>query len=458
MHKSYHRLIKHSENEALFHAVELSILAASSPTPLHLHAEGLRGTGKTSILRAAREITPDITRIMGCLYNCDPNHPHCPVHRGLRAEELATIGTESIPMPYLEISHSAKVATVVGSIDLSRLTDRHGPEAALLPGILAQAHRGIVLVDEINRLADTSPEIADVLLDVMGTKPGRLQIEETGLPRVELPLKVTVWAASNPDEDPGPLDGIRRQLSDRFDLCVGVKRPTEVSTLASVLSLSSEPYTGYEEQENTAADILSSRGQAVGLVKVPQEMINLVAKVYIDYALESIRAAESILFTARMNCARRGGLQTDKDDIIVGVYMALRHRVSPEILADILASLKQKPTPMITTSSSSGAIPEFKRDNGLDSNKQGNLLTRLFEAFKDPRVDQLNQSSGSPGGPHVPDYNQPALQNRRNVSSPVEAPTDISPEEIQMVAPPNVARGLAEIPFADRVRSEGELQ
>ena len=343
MHKSYYRLIKHSENESLFHAVELSILAATSPTPLHLHAEGLRGTGKTSILRAAREIMPNITRITDCLYNCDPSSPHCPAHRGLSSEELSGMGTESIPMPYLEISHSAKIATVVGSIDLSKLTDSHGPEAALLPGILAQAHRGVVLVDEINRLADTSPEIADVLLDVMGTKPGRLQIEETGMPRVELPLKITVWAASNPDEDPGPLDGIRRQLSDRFDLCVGVKRPSEVSTLAHVLALSSEPYTGSATTQPTnSAHTLASKGQAVGLVQVPQELVNLVAKVYIDYALESIRAAEAILFTARMNCARRGAMQAEREDITVGVYMALRHRVSPEVLADILSSLKQK--------------------------------------------------------------------------------------------------------------------
>ena len=401
---------------------------------------------------------PDINRVIGCLYNCDPSNPHCPEHRGLSSEELALIGIESIPMPYLEISHSAKIATVVGSIDLSRLTDRTGPEAALLPGILAQAHRGVVLVDEINRLADTSPEIADVLLDVMGTKPGRLQIEEAGLPLVELPLKVTVWAASNPDEDPGPLDGIRRQLSDRFDLCVGVKRPSEVSTLASVLALSSEPYTGSPTIPlMDGGYMLGSAGQAVGLVQVPQEMINLVAKIYIDHQLESIRAAESILFTARMNCARRGALQADKDDIIVGVLLALRHRVSPEVLADIINSLRQKAAPLLTTSSN-GGVPEFKRENTLDSNKQGSLLTRLFDAFKDPRTEQLNQSGGQQGGPHVPDYSQPTLQNRRNVNSPAEAHSNISPEEIQMVAPPNLAKGLAEIPFADRVRSEGDLQ
>ncbi len=35
-----------------------------------------------------------------------------------------------------------------------------------------------MLVDEINRLADTAPELTDIMLDAMGTKPGRVQIEE----------------------------------------------------------------------------------------------------------------------------------------------------------------------------------------------------------------------------------------------------------------------------------------
>ena len=51
----------------------------------------------------------------------------------------------------------------------------------------------------------------------MGTRPGRVQIEETGLPPVELPVLVSVWAASNPDEEPGPLEEIR-WTSDRVRL------------------------------------------------------------------------------------------------------------------------------------------------------------------------------------------------------------------------------------------------
>jgi len=229
--KSYSGLVRYKGNEDLFRAIELSIVSVLQSVPLHFHVEGLRGTGKTTIIRAARDVLPYIERIKGCVYNCHPDHPHCPIHRG----QPGPWETEWIRMPLVEISHSAKLGTVVGSIDLERLTDQTRPEAALRPGTLAQAHRGIVLVDEINRLADTSPELADVLLDVMGTKPGRLQIEETGLKRVELPVLAAVWAASNPDEEPGPLEDVRRQLSDRFDLLVTMSRPTDRRQVSDIL-------------------------------------------------------------------------------------------------------------------------------------------------------------------------------------------------------------------------------
>ena len=115
--KKYNQLIKHSGNAALFDFIELSILGTLVAQPLHLHAEGLRGTGKATIIRASREILPKIKRIKGCDYNCDPNNPHCPEHKNLTKQEILEIGIEQIDMPFLEISPSAKKGTVVSSID-----------------------------------------------------------------------------------------------------------------------------------------------------------------------------------------------------------------------------------------------------------------------------------------------------------------------------------------------------
>lgn len=346
--RPYDSLIRHSGNASLFTAAEMSIVSALAGRPLHLHAEGLRGTGKTTILRAARDTLPFIERIKGCVYNCRPERPHCPVHRGLSPDEVARLGTELVPMPFFEISHSAKVGTVVGSIDLAALTDRDRPAAALLPGTLPRAHRGIVFVDEINRLADTCPDLADILLDVMGTKPGRIQIEEAGLPLIELPVEVTVWAASNPDEDPGPLADIRRQLADRFDLTVGMARPSRADVVARILKLADgAEHDGHLRSAAAGAagapataDALSRAAAQLGRVRWPEAVRTVLADLYIDFGLESLRAVEAMQQAAALRCALAGRDEVGLTDLVAVAEPALRHRVDLGALARIAAHLR----------------------------------------------------------------------------------------------------------------------
>ena len=333
----YGELVRHAGSEGLHDALELSILALGYGHSLHVHTEGLRGTGKTTVIRAAAPLLPPLVRLRGCPYNCDPARPHCPLHRDLEPAALEALGTETVPTPFLEISPSAKIGTVVGSIDLGRLMDPAHPEAALLPGTLARAHRGVVFVDEINRLADSSPELADALLDVMGTKPGRLQIEETGLPPVVLPLGVTVWAASNPDEEPGPLGDIRRQLSDRFDLLVAVRRPTEPETVLAVLQRTTaeefspgEPDAGQERQ--------AQRPRMVAAL--PEALQETVARCYCDFQIESLRAVQAWQLAARLDAMRHGRAAAEVEDLRRTAPLALRHRLQPEELARLLDRLE----------------------------------------------------------------------------------------------------------------------
>lgn len=335
-------LVRHPGNDALFQALEMSLLAALAGQPLHIHAEGLRGTGKTTIMRAVRRALPRIRRIKGCLYNCDPLAPHCPNHRGLTPQEVAALGDERVPMPFLEISHAAKIGTVVGSIDLGRLVRATEPEAALLPGTIPQAHRGIIFVDEINRLAETSPELADVLLDVMGTKPGRVQIEETGLPPVELPAQVTVWAASNPDEDPGPLEEIRRQLSDRFDFAIYADRPSDPEVVERILAMAdaaARPSALTETQAELWRTRLSLRLADLGKVEVPPAIRQEVAGLYSRYELESLRAVQAIQAGVRLAACLDNRKSVQQLDLQRVAPMALRHRVDPDTLRKVSAQL-----------------------------------------------------------------------------------------------------------------------
>jgi len=342
-------LVRHPGNDGLFQAVEMSLLSTLAGRPLHIHAEGLRGTGKTTIMRRVRRVLPRIRRIKGCLYNCDPAAPHCPVHRGLSPAEVAALGEERVPMPFLEISHAAKIGTVVGSIDLGRLVRAAEPEAALLPGTIPQAHRGIIFVDEINRLAETSPELADVLLDVMGTKPGRVQIEETGLPPVELPVQVSVWAASNPDEDPGPLEEVRRQLSDRFDLAIYTDRPGDPAVVEQILAAAESSGPTLPGIAETQAELfrtrLSLRLADLRKVQVPRALRREVAALYSRFELESLRAVEAIQACLQLSACLDNRSEAQYADLQRVAPLALRHRVDSETLRRITSHLAAGPEP-----------------------------------------------------------------------------------------------------------------
>jgi len=349
----FSKLERYDGNQALFELVLMSVVSSYVGEPLHIHAEGLRGTGKTTIMRAARGIMPKITRVKGCIYNCDPKAPHCPHHRHLSSEELNALGTEEIPMPFLEISHSAKLGTVAGSIDLARLTDPTHPEARLLPGLIPQAHRGVLFIDEINRLADTSPEITDVLLDVMGNKPGHIQIEEAGLPVVEIPVSVSVWAASNPDEDPGPLEEIRRQLSDRFDMVCYMGRPDSVDILAQMLRENSHAYKIRKTQKGSDKNEPDTGNETyrANVMKwaalyenadLPDFLRNFIARLYIKHNLESIRAIEAMQQGAVLHSIIRGHDKVLINDVTDMIPLVLKHRVDGDTLVRMINDVDSK--------------------------------------------------------------------------------------------------------------------
>lgn len=330
--KKLRDLVVHEGNQSLVDALEMSILSLMAGTPVHVHVEGLRGTGKTTVIRAMKSILPSIERVRGCLYNCEPANPHCPAHRNMDPEDLSSLGTESIPIPFLEISHAAKLGTVVGSIDLARVVDPNHPEVALLPGVIPRAYRGIIFVDEINRLADTSPELTDVLLDVMGTKPGRLQIEETGLPAFILPVICCVWAASNPDEEPGALEDIRRQLSDRFDFVVNMGRPQNHDAVKRILSGN---IWGEEVLSHKYGASVLERADTLRQISLSDDLSSLLAELYIGFGIESLRAVEAISLGARARAAMNSRTKVLLDDIRSVLGITLRHRVDGATLINI---------------------------------------------------------------------------------------------------------------------------
>lgn len=323
----WHKIVFHPGNEELKRFIEMGVVAIRLGIPVHFHVEGVRGTGKTTLIRAAKSQFPTITRVADCLYNCDPKKPHCPDHLKMGEFEHETVAT-----PFLEVSHSAKVGTLVGSIDLDRLTSHKNPAAALLPGTIPRANRGIIFVDEINRLADTSPALVDILLDVMGTKPGRVQIEETGLPTVEMPVNTSIWAASNPDEEPGPLQEIRRQLSDRFDFAIRIGRPEQAETVRAIIR--------GEVQANFATKKTPARLNSLVSVALIEAADEFISNLYVRFRLESIRGVQAVRLATQLHALKQGKTSADFADMAAVLPAALRHRLEEPLLLEICEAMK----------------------------------------------------------------------------------------------------------------------
>jgi magnesium chelatase subunit I len=438
----YNRLIRHSGNKDLFQAVSLSVSALASRHPFHLHAEGLRGTGKTTILRAAGQILPPIVRVRDCIYNCHPSWPHCPEHKGLDAAALERIGREVVPCPFVEISHSAKVGTVLGSIDLRRLVDPSRPMAALLPGTILQAHRGVVFIDEINRLADTAPELADILLDVMGTKPGRVQVEETGLPVVEMPVEVTVWAASNPDEEPGALAQVRKQLADRFDMVVTMGRPSEHHAVMAILA---HRAGGAAE---AAAFLESWRGDFRDIA-VDEGLRGILASIYVDYGLESLRAVEGLETAARLAALQAGRSRVLLQDVALVAPAVLGHRTDNATLAGIMNYLQATGGRETWGQTDAGqgerreAKPAEAVEAGQPASQWGRWWTELKRRVASGRPQQDRSAKGD-GGRDDP--------GERQTGGTSGAGGIADPTRTAIAAPPHVAVPLADLPADKLVR------
>ncbi len=115
-----------------------------------------------------------------------------------------------IDLPPLSIT----VDRLVGTLDIKRAITEG--VRALQPGLLAEANRNILYIDEVNLLDDY---IIDILLDAAAY--GWNVVEREGV-SVKHPARFILVASMNPEEGE-----LRPQLLDRFGLIVDVEAPRD---------------------------------------------------------------------------------------------------------------------------------------------------------------------------------------------------------------------------------------
>src|SRR5205823_11343448 len=213
------------------------IFNAINPTIGGVLIRGEKGTAKSTAVRALARLLPDQEVVEGCHFGCRPDDADtwCADCRARAADGPLPVTTRR--MRVVELPINASEDRVVGTIDL---------EAALKegnrrfePGVLAEANRNILYVDEVNLLDD---HIVDVLLDAAAM--GVNVVEREGV-SVAHPARFILVGTMNPEDGE-----LRPQLFDRFGLCVGVEGLADADQRVEIV----EARAGWESDSATFYD------------------------------------------------------------------------------------------------------------------------------------------------------------------------------------------------------------
>jgi len=284
--------------------------------------KGEKGTAKSTAVRALADLLPAMEAVRDCPFHCDPRDAArmCEACRSNSASRPLEINP-AVKMRVVELPVSATEDRVVGTLDLEHAI-KCG-EKKFEPGILAQANRSILYVDEINLLDD---HVVDVLLDAAAM--GVNTVEREGV-SFSHPARFVLVGTMNPEEG-----DIRPQLLDRFGLSVTVSGEHEPAQRVEVIKrrLAYEQDANAfsaryrEEQEQLGKAVVAAR-RLLPQVTVDDEMLMLVANMAIKLAVDGHRADITVIKTALTLAAFEGRIQVAAGDIKTAARLALPHRM-----------------------------------------------------------------------------------------------------------------------------------
>jgi magnesium chelatase subunit D len=293
------------------------LLTAVNPSIGGVLVRGEKGTAKSTVVRALAALLPSRSVVRDCRFGCDPAEPDpgCPdgphpanpdsMHRSSRLIELPVGATED---------------RLIGSLDLERALSEG--VRAYQPGLLAQAHRGVLYVDEVNLLHD---HLVDLLLDAAAM--GRAHVERDGV-SLSHAASFLLVGTMNPEEGE-----LRPQLLDRFGLTVEVAGDRDVDRRVEVvrrrLAFEADPATFAATWDGAEAElaerIAAARGR-LGAVVMPLAELRRIASVCAAFEVDGMRADLVMARTALANAAWRGAGEVDEQDVRVAARFALPHR------------------------------------------------------------------------------------------------------------------------------------
>ena len=263
---------------------------------------------------------PDI-EVTGCKFICDPAEPDKFCTECAAKHKAGRLETYSRPVQVVDLPLNITEDRLVGSIDIEKILTEG--VKSFEPGILAEAHRGILYVDEINLLDDY---IVDILLDAASS--GVVTIEREGL-SISHPSRFIIVGSMNPEEGE-----LRPQILDRLALQCDVVGIKDVQQRIDIVKRREE-FTAdpdafrakFEGERQGLRENVNKARELIPNVATPPRIYKLIAQICLDFDVDGHRADIIIERASRANAAFEGRLETTAEDLSVAASMALPHRM-----------------------------------------------------------------------------------------------------------------------------------
>ncbi|WP_240135822.1 putative cobaltochelatase [Streptomyces sp. MUM 178J] len=292
------------------------LLNAVSPAVGGVLVRGEKGTAKSTAVRALSALLPDVGVVGGCRFSCDPAapDPDCP-----DGPHEPSTGTRR-PARMVELPVGASEDRLVGALDIERAL-AEGVKS-FEPGLLADAHRGILYVDEVNLLHD---HLIDLLLDAAAM--GASYVEREGV-SVRHAARFLLVGTMNPEEGE-----LRPQLLDRFGLTVEVSASRDPEQRVEVVRRRLAYDDGPEafaarwagEERALRERIVAARALLPSVV-LGDGALRQIAATCAAFEVDGMRADIVMARTATALAAWAGRAEVTTDDVRQAALLALPHR------------------------------------------------------------------------------------------------------------------------------------
>ena len=319
------------------------LLAAVDPSLGGVIIAGGRGTGKSVLARGLHALIPpveilDEKEILSKLENnvipyrsisrnLDPNNPEewdtdtSKLLESLFYEngnyQIDEIPKKVVQAPFIQVPIGITEDRLVGSIDVAASLNEGGQ--VFQPGILAEAHRGVLYVDDMNLLDDG---IVNLILEATGKEQN--DIERDGLSLTH-PCKTLLIATYNPEEGV-----LRDHVLDRFAIVLSADQSIDnnqrVEITQSVLSHAADNEKFYrkwsDETENLSTQLILAR-QWLKDVSISEEQIKYLVNEALRGGVEGHRPELFAVKVAKANAALRGDDSVNSEDLKIAVRLVI---------------------------------------------------------------------------------------------------------------------------------------